>query len=203
MGSIIRNNSTACLVPYYIENLLANSNDLSVSGTTNGKWSARAGLDSPVTKTATDPFGVPNNASVITGGSTATLVLRQNIRTPANISSTEVLTVSGWFKRVSGTRKIGLDIGDGEDPSGEPFSPPTENEWYWHHWTLGAGSSDWLDIFFTTSSGQSEWHVYGLNLNHGSVPLIYTETGTDIQLRDQVTKAVKITDLYRISNEVV
>jgi len=187
-----------------IENLLGHSNDLTQGSSTagDGEWDQMAGFTS-VSQTETDPFGVPNNASLLTGGGSNALVLRQDFLPEAALDNEDLLTISCWIKRVSGTKSISFDIGDGDTPGMEPWEPPTDNEWYFFWYMLGAGASDWLDINFIESTGDTSYALSRFNINKGPTPFIYTETTTAIQARGYSQRWVAQSDFWRLGNNEV
>lgn len=179
-----------------IQNLLLHSNDL-----TNAAWLQQTGFTS-VTKDQVDPFGVANNACRLTGGNASSLVLRQNI-SGASISDDQHFCVSGWVKRVSGTKLVDFDIGDGSSPKTRRVAFPIDNEWYFFWLVAEAGANSWLDINFPTGVGDGTFDFYGLQLNEGNTPFLYTDTTTAKQDRDYDIRLIKQSDFWRVGNDVV
>lgn len=182
-----------------IQNGLLHSNDL-----TQSAWVAQSGLTS-VVKTATDPYGVANNANRVVGGGANNLIFRQTISVPGDpLSVGEHLCVSGWVQRVSGDRLIEFDVGDGSTPNTRRIQFPDGNGvWQFFFLMCEAGGNSWFDINFPTGTGDATFDFYALQLNEGSIPFLYKETTASVQGRDTELREVKQSDLWRVGNEIV
>lgn len=183
------------------QNLLGNSNDLTVAGGGAGQWDYKAGFTS-VAKNQPGPDGTPNTANRLVGGAANALYARQSLSGTA-LSESDFMTISMWARRESGTHGLRFDIGDGTDPSTRTYNPPTEQDWYWFWLTCEAGTASWLDINFVSGGADTTWDIHNMQINQGTIPFLYSDTLTNaFKPLAFETRTIKQTDLWRIGTEV-
>ena len=54
-----------------------------------------------------------------------------------------------------------------------------------------------------SGTGDGVFDLYGLQVNEGSIPFLYTETTSAIQQRNTEARRVKLKDLWRVGTESV
>jgi len=201
MGRVINSegNESTFILECQIQNLIRNSNDLTVSGNRSGEWDQMAGFTS-VAKNQTGPDGTANSANELVGGGSNALVLRQSL-SGAGVNEYDHFCISLWMRRRAGTKDIRFDIGDGSTPASRVLDFPLNDVWYFRWVVLEAGGSSWLDFNFVNGSGDATIDIANFQMNEGSIPFLYTETTSSVQDRDNTKRSVRVSDLWRIGNE--